>query len=265
MVKILTDRRPYLTLFADKLRSRAWARARAPALAFPALYWWSEHADEIPFDELPRSFALKANHGSGFNLLVADKGSVSRNALVSLGRQWLRSDFTRVGREWAYRNVRRTIYAEELLPGSDAAPPLDYKLFLFGGRLRVIQVDEGRGARHTQSLYDEHWTFFEGTVAATQGRPRPPPASLATMVEAAEALSAGVDFVRVDFYDVDGRALFGELTNYPNKGISRFQPPALDMLLGEYLCLDDYSKSGPAVDYAARIDENMRIPPAKRP
>jgi len=262
LVKILTDRRPYLTLFADKLRARSWVRRAAPGLAFPRLYWWSERADELPFDALPPSFVLKANHGSGFNLLVPDKRAVSRDALATLGRRWLRTDFTRVGREWAYRNVRRAIFAEELLSGGKAGPPPDFKLFMFAGKLRLIQVDEGRGKRHTQALYDERWRFFEGTLAAEQGRPGPPPASLGAMIEAAEAVSAGVDFLRVDFYDIDGRAFFGELTNYPNKGVSRFRPAALDALFGEYLELDDYSKPGPTVDYAARIDENSVIPPA---
>lgn len=238
-------------------------RSAAPQIAFPELYWWSERADELPFDALPSAFVLKANHGSGFNLLVPDKRSVSRASLVALARRWLRSDFTHVGREWAYRNVRRAIYAEELLPCDGALPPPDFKLFVFGGKVRVIQVDEGRGVRHTQALYDERWRFFEGTVAAEQGPPRPPPKSLDAMVAAAEAASAGVDFVRADFYDAGGRACFGELTNYPNKGVSRFRPATLDTRFGECLRLDDATKPGPTVDYAARIDENGVIPPAK--
>lgn len=265
LVKILTDRRPYLTLFADKLRVRAWARRAAPMLDFPELYWWSASAHDLPFDGLPPSFALKANHGSGFNLLVRDKRKLRREDVVALARRWLRSDFTIVGREWAYRNVHRTIFAEELLPGADGMPPPDYKFFVFGGKLRVIQVDEGRGTRHTQTLYDERWNFFEGTVAASQGRPRPPPTSLATMIEAAEAISAGVDFVRVDLYDRDGRACFGEITSYPNKGISPFRPPELEARFGEFLRLDEYSHPGPAVDYGTEIDENTRIPRTHRP
>ncbi|MGH8802127.1 MAG: ATP-grasp fold amidoligase family protein, partial [Casimicrobiaceae bacterium] len=153
LVKILTDRRPYLTLFADKLRVRAWARRAAPMLDFPELYWWSTSAHDLPFDGLPPSFALKANHGSGFNLLVRDKRKLRRKDVVALARRWLRSDFTIVGREWAYRNIRRAVFAEELLAGVDGAPPPDYKFFVFGGKLRVIQVDEGRDSRHTQTLY----------------------------------------------------------------------------------------------------------------
>ena len=41
------------------------------------------------------------------------------------------------------------------------------------------------------------------------------------MIEIAERLGEGVDFVRVDLYDVDGRVVFGELTNYPAGGTDR--------------------------------------------
>src|SRR5258708_2800662 len=67
--KILNDRRAYLTLFADKLRVRDYVRRVAPTLHLPRLYAWSDRAEAPPFDELPDAFALKANHGSGWNLL----------------------------------------------------------------------------------------------------------------------------------------------------------------------------------------------------
>jgi hypothetical protein len=241
LVKILTDRRPYLTLFSDKLRVRDYVRRAAPALLLPGLYWWSEHADALPFEALPDEFVLKANHGSGWNCLVQNKAQLRRADLVKLARTWLRSDFTIVGREWAYRSIRRAVFAEQLLHDDRQAAPADYKLFVFNGKVRVIQVDRDRFTRHTQVLYDEHWNRIEGTVAAAQGEARARPVSLAAMLEAAEALSAGVDFVRVDLYEIDGKAYFGELTSSPNKGMSPFRPPALDRMLGDYLRLDDYS------------------------
>ena len=110
--------------------------------------------------------------------------------------------------------------------------------------MRLIQVDRDRFTRHTQVLYDERWNPIEGTVAAVQGVPVEAPVSLATMIEAAEALSSGVDFVRVDLYEIDGKAYFGELTCSPNKGLSPFRPASLDRLLGSWFQPDDYSQPG---------------------
>ena len=45
----------------------------------------------------------------------------------------------------------------------------------------------------------------------------------------AEALSNGIDFIRVDLYEIKGRILFGELTNYPNGGEDEIWPKALSI------------------------------------
>jgi hypothetical protein len=70
-------------------------------------------------------------------------------------------------------------------------------LTLFADRLRVRD--------YVRSIAPE-LGLPEGTVAALQGSPVPPPAALATMISAAQKLSARVDFVRVDLYDIEGRA-----------------------------------------------------------
>ena len=255
LCKILRDRRPYLTLFSDKLRVRDHVRRTAPQLSLPILYWWSDRADDLPFDRLPDAFVLKANHGSGWNVFVDKRSRVGKETLVATARRWLKSDFTIVGREWSYRDIDRAVYAEEMLPGKDGMPPADYKLFVFNGRVRVIQVDEGRFAHHTQILYDERWNVIPGAVVAVPGTPGPAPCSLPTMIAAAEAISLGVDFVRVDLYDIDGQAVFGELTNSPNKGLSPFRPASLDRLLGDYLRFDDFLAARPLADYRQAVDD----------
>ena len=119
LVKILGDRRPFLTVFSDKLRVREYVKRVAPFVALPALYWWSDRADALDLATLPESFVLKPNHGSGWLRVVDDRRPVQRDELVRIAREWLASDFTIVGREWAYRDIRRAVYAEELLRGAD--------------------------------------------------------------------------------------------------------------------------------------------------
>jgi hypothetical protein len=249
LVKILTDRRSFLTLFSDKLRVRAHVRRVAPALALPTLYGYSARADELPLERFPDAFMLKPNHGSGWLRAVKDRRDVTREDLVRLARRWLASDFSIVGREWSYRHIARAVYGEALLRGADGQSPADYKLFVFSGKVRLIQVDRDRFTRHTQALYDEHWRPVAGTIRAHQGDAVDAPGSLPAMIAAAEALSLGVDFVRVDLYDIDGTPYFGELTHYPNKGLNRFDPPSLDERLGSYLTLDDPSSGMPDLVY----------------
>jgi hypothetical protein len=52
------------------------------------------------------------------------------------------------------------------------------------------------------------------------------------MLQTAETLGAGLDFVRVDLYDVGNRIYFGEMTTTPGGGFARFHPQAMDEHLG---------------------------------
>ena len=54
------------------------------------------------------------------------------------------------------------------------------------------------------------------------------------MIRAAETLSEGMSFVRVDFYEINGSPRFGEMTFYPSGGLGCFDPPEYDIIVGEH-------------------------------
>jgi len=49
----------------------------------------------------------------------------------------------------------------------------------------------------------------------------------------ARRLSQGIDFVRVDLYDLDDRVVFGEMTLYPASGRGGFDPPSFGRAVGD--------------------------------
>ena len=53
------------------------------------------------------------------------------------------------------------------------------------------------------------------------------------MVAIAEEIGKRLPFCRVDFYEVDGKARFGEVTIYANSGLSRPRPPEYDRIFGD--------------------------------
>lgn len=61
------------------------------------------------------------------------------------------------------------------------------------------------------------------------------PGNLNEMVSLAETLASGMAFLRVDFYNVSGKILFGELTFYPSAGFGEFTSPEWDETLGSWL------------------------------
>ena len=68
----------------------------------------------------------------------------------------------------------------------------------------------------------------------------PRPAQLQTMIEYAETLSDGIDFVRVDLYDVARKIYFGELTNIPESALGKFMPQSWDGVFGDFWELPSY-------------------------
>lgn len=55
------------------------------------------------------------------------------------------------------------------------------------------------------------------------------------MVKLAEKLSKDIPFLRVDFYEINERVYFGELTFYPASGFEKFKPEEYDKILGDML------------------------------
>ena len=57
------------------------------------------------------------------------------------------------------------------------------------------------------------------------------------MVEYAEKLSKPFPHVRVDFYNIDGTIIFGELTFFTNSGYIPFDPDSFDFEMGKAFVL----------------------------
>jgi hypothetical protein len=66
------------------------------------------------------------------------------------------------------------------------------------------------------------------------------------MLAAAERLASGHDFLRVDFFEVNGQPLFGEFCLYPGSGLDPFDPPQLDDWLGAQWSAERQQRQFPA-------------------
>lgn len=237
----LHDRRGTLTLFADKYRVRSYVESKIGARYLANTYWASESAQTLPFDELPRSFVLKANHGTRWNILVKDKSQHDRAELIATLDAWLHSRYPPEHGEWGYLKVKPLAFAEEFLATRTGEIPVDFKFFVFNGTVRMIQVDLERFTAHSRCLYDADWNLFPAVMGYPRGKGYPPPENLPEMIECARKLADGIDFVRVDLYNVDGRIVFGELTNYPGGGLEKFTPASFDAQVGAWWKLDPVS------------------------
>lgn len=221
----LHDRDPRLPLLADKLAAKAFVAARlGEEWVIPTLW----HGAELPaHPPWPTPFVVKSRHGCNqtrFRLTGREDWPHIRRA----ARRWMRRSYGTWLDEWLYRGIERGVLVEPFV-GTGPGLPIDYKFYVFGGRVACVQVHLGRGERHRWIVLDRDWR----RLSAASIDPDPlRPVSLPAMITAAETLAAGLDFVRVDLYEIDGRPLFGEMTFYPGSGLDPFAPRALDATLG---------------------------------
>ena len=242
----LYDRNPLMTLCTDKSEVRKIVERKVGVHVLNELYGVFESPDEIDFDSLPESFVLKATHGSGWNIIVKDKSVFEREKAKEEMKKWMRSSFYAKKREWAYKDIQPRIICEKYMENKDGSLN-DYKFYCFNGNPHFIQVDVDRYTGHSRAYYSLDWQkldFF--MVKNTKKKKILPyeeelkrPESLADMVEVARALSSDFRFARVDMYDVNGKAVFGEVTFYPSNGGGRFSPEHLDTEFGNLIRLPE--------------------------
>jgi hypothetical protein len=253
--KIHRDRRRILVTFADKVAARDHVALVAPSCRLTQLHAVTTDLRTVERASLPRQFVVKASHASGGVVVVADWASpetatpgptdglvrvavhpdrLDWDRLCAATDAWLRTPYVGPLGEWAYSQVEPRLLVEELLAADGGGAPIDYKLWVFHGRCRVVETATDRFTELTELLFTPAWELIvdlpgDEEAAAQVG----PPAALAEMIEIAERLGAGTDFVRVDLYEVEGRVVFGELTNYPGGGDTVIRPD-VDRMLGTY-------------------------------
>lgn len=212
---------PLISRCTDKWGVREYVAERGCADVLNDLYGVYDDAADIPWDELPAKFALKCTHGCGYNILCDEKAKLDRPAATARLRRWMRSTYGRRTAEYHYLPIRPRIICERFIEAPAGGLPDDYKVFCFDGRPRYVAVATDRATRVRWHFLDVQWNRIDiAQPEHTVGDPPAQPAGWGCIVEAAAALTQPFPFVRIDFYDDGGRAVFGEMTFLPSAGLN---------------------------------------------
>lgn len=198
---------------------------------------WDKVAD-IDFSALPKKFVLKANNGSGTNLICHDKSKLDLSEIKEKLENWLKPEASHYffSFEWGYKDVKPKIICEKLIENRTGLT--DYKFFCFNGKPRLLSVGSDRQSGLKLDFFDLDWNRLPFS-RHFQNSPKLPkqPKHFDEMIRLARKLSAPFPFVRVDFYEAKGGVMFGELTFYPGAGLTAFDPVEADYQLGNLLDL----------------------------
>jgi len=229
----VTDRH---RLCADKLAVRDYVVRHVPEDVLVPLRHVFDSADSVRPENIPeRSFAIKATHDSGSTQLCLDRDTFQWAHCRRRLHGALSRDFSFLHGELQYRGIPRRIIVEDLLP---EALFIDYKIFCFGGEPHFIGVNYDRRGNHRHDFFDLDWKRLPVVYAKpTIGHSVPPPKTLATMIEYARRLASPFKFVRIDFYESDGKLFFSEITFHQYSGLMNFEPESFDLELGALIRL----------------------------
>lgn len=198
---------------------------------------WDRAAD-IEWDRLPNRFAIKCNHGCGYNLICQDKSAFDTKKAAAQLDAWMKDDFWKEYAEVHYRTIPKKIICEKYLEGKKDALPVDYKIYCFHGKPVYIGNFIERDLVTDDILrgyFDLDWKPSDVFRYEMQPELFERPKSLEQMLEYAEILAKPFPFVRVDFYEVDGKIYFGELTFTPTGCLATYYTDEAQVKLGELL------------------------------
>lgn len=231
----LFDRDPVYAVLSDKLACRAFIEARLGPGHLAELLWQGDTPDEIPFDRLTQPYVIKCAHGSEMNWFVDDPASVDRQAVRRRLASWQKRNHGRVFVEPGYARLKPRLLVEALLSEADSSLPVEYKFFLFAGRIALVMVRFNLGYHdHVNLFVRADWTTVpvRFDMPICDAPPEAPPPQWEAMKAVAEHLGAGFDHVRVDVLLARERFYVGELTAYSFSGMVPTDPDRFDIELG---------------------------------
>ena len=237
----LYDRKPIYTTMVDKYAAKKYvADIIGEEYIIPTLGVWDRFED-IDFTSLPNQFVLKCTHDSGGLVICKDKSMLNIEDARKKINDSLKRDYYLNGREWPYKNVPRRIIAEKYMSKSDGSIPEDYKVLNFNGNPGIIQVDLDRFINHKKKLFLPNWTEldFDFNYPTEKEYSLKKPDTLNEMLGLARKLYKEFSFLRTDFYVIDDRIYFGELTLFPASGFGKFSPEEWDERIGKWISLPE--------------------------
>lgn len=234
----LYDRNPLYTTLVDKEKVKSWVAEKiGEQYVIPTLAVYSSEI-QLNGEGLPEKFVVKCNHDSGSVLICKDIENFDFEVAQQHFHKKLRYDCSAVCGEWAYKNVIPKIIVEPLLEDKSGEALMDYKWFCFNGEPKIMYMCRDKGANPTTDFFDMDFNRLPIRIQDPPSAVCPQkPEQFDEMKRLAAILSENIPEVRVDFYLVDGKIYFGEMTFYHLGGMTQVQPYEWNLKMGEMIHL----------------------------
>lgn len=209
---------------ADKIAVREYVKECGYGENLPQLYGVWNRAEDVDFTSLPDSFVIKTNNASATNIIVKNKETLDIRATRKKLNNWLKWEYGLETCQPHYSRIKPQILAEEFLIDSKTTRDkslIDYKFYCLNGiPMYVMVITDRKENTHDVkvSIFDMNWkrySNFVSTVHEEVDLNLQQPVSFNLMKKMASDLSKKHPFCRVDFYEINERPIFGEMTFTP--------------------------------------------------
>lgn len=235
-----------VTMCADKYRVREYVEKCGCGEILNDLIGVYDSFEEIPWNFLPQKFALKCNHGCGYNLICDNKEELDYSTVKKTVDGWMSEDYWKKRAEINYKFIKKKIIIEKFIETEFEVLPDDYKFFCFDGIAEYVMVCLGREGGHAKYyFFNRKWEmlpYSQEALDAPKNFSVKKPDGIEKAFDYAEILSKGFPFVRTDLYCIDNKITFGELTFTPAAALDKDLFPSFDRLLGDKLNLGMHGK-----------------------
>jgi hypothetical protein len=233
---------PLKSRCADKYAVRSYVQENGLGHLLTDLLGVYTSSQEIDFNSLPDRFVLKCTHGCGFNIICADKSMLDIDEARRKLDAWMKVDISKYGAELHYASIKPRIICEEFLEDNSGKLLDDYKVYCFDGKAHCTMACTDRTERGAKyDFYDREWknklAYSKSSLLAKRSIPKPD--AYEEIIESAEKLSKPFPFVRVDFYSVNGKAVFGEMTFTPHGSIDTYMTDLAQNIMGDLFKLPE--------------------------
>lgn len=217
-----------------------------------------DNPEEIEYDKLPNRFVIKLNTGSGYNIIVDDKKTIKKEQINTQLKRWLKEDYYKIKKEDQYKNINKKILIEKYIENKNGDLQ-DFKFYCFDGKIEFIEVDFDRFSNHTMNFYSPEWKLLKLNKGDYQNYSESfdKPLNFEMMKESVEKIAKDFQFARIDFYDVDGKIYFGEITLTPAGGLTPFNPIDKDIEYAKKIKIPQISSK--KILYIGRVSKKRKI------
>ncbi|HSO47666.1 MAG TPA: ATP-grasp fold amidoligase family protein [Rhizobiaceae bacterium] len=213
------DHNPLFVRLSDKLAAKGYIAAVCPELHIPEVLWRGASPADIPEVMLGCRGVLKSSHGSG-QLVFLPVAPQDRSRAIADAAIWLGAAYGQRKGEWAYRDLERQIFIEELIRTPDDGYPTEYMVHVCDGKAVWVLCMRGRFGPAPVATYFNR----DGAIIEEPDRSHfrvediAPGPLFSEAIRLAERLAARIDYARCDFYELAGMLHAGEITVYTASG-----------------------------------------------